>query len=60
MIRIARPWMLAGLVAVIVVSVASLPAAKDEIVFADQFCLQPRVDCRGGSVVPDADARLFA
>ena len=35
MIRIARPWMLAGLVAVIVVSVASLPAAKDEIVFDD-------------------------
>ena len=35
MIRIARPWILAGLVAVIVVSVAGLPAAKDEIVFDD-------------------------
>ncbi len=35
MIRIARPWIFAGLFAVIVLSVAGLSATKDAIVFDD-------------------------
>ena len=35
MIRVARPWVFTGLLAVIALSVASLSATKDAIVFDD-------------------------